>query len=206
MTFSKQGEKMTNSIAIFCGSAIGTDSIFLKKTKKMGQTIAGQGKTLVYGGGRSGLMGVVADSALQAGGKVIGVIPSALVDRELAHPHLTELHVVKNMHERKTKMSELSDAFIALPGGAGTLEEIFEQWTWAQLGIHLKPCAFLNVEGFYDDLLKFIQLTTAKGFTHARFSESIIASDSIEQILQQFDAFQAPQPKWGMVDQQGLVK
>ncbi len=128
------------------------------------------------------------------------------MDRELAHPHLTELHVVKNMHERKTKMSELSDAFIALPGGAGTLEEIFEQWTWAQLGIHLKPCAFLNVAGFYDDLLKFIQLTTAKGFTHARFSESIIASDSIDQILQQFDAFQAPQPKWGMVDQQGLVK
>lgn len=206
MTFSKQGEKMTNSIAIFCGSAIGTDSIFLDTAQKMGQTIAEQGKTLVYGGGRSGLMGVVADSALQAGGKVIGVIPNALVDRELAHPHLTELHVVKNMHERKTKMSELSDAFIALPGGAGTLEEIFEQWTWAQLGIHLKPCAFLNVAGFYDDLLKFIQLTTVKGFTHARFSESIIASDSIEQILQQFDAFQAPQPKWGMVDQQDLVK
>jgi len=206
MTFLKQGEKMMNSIAIFCGSAIGTDSIFLDTAQKMGQTIAGQGKTLVYGGGRSGLMGVVADSALQAGGKVIGVIPNALVDRELAHPHLTELYVVKNMHERKTKMSELSDAFIALPGGAGTLEEIFEQWTWAQLGIHLKPCAFLNVEGFYDDLLKFIQLTTAKGFTHARFSESIIASDSIDHILQQFDAFQAPQPKWGMVDQQGLVK
>ncbi|WP_213032997.1 TIGR00730 family Rossman fold protein [Acinetobacter sp. ANC 4470] len=195
-----------NSIAIFCGSAIGTDSIFLDTAQKMGQTIAQQGKTLVYGGGRSGLMGVVADSALQAGGKVIGVIPNALVDRELAHPHLTELHVVKNMHERKTKMSELSDAFIALPGGAGTLEEIFEQWTWAQLGIHLKPCAFLNVEGFYDDLLKFIHLTTVKGFTHARFSESIIASDSIENILQQFDIFQAPQPKWGMVDQQDLVK
>ncbi|NNH37812.1 LOG family protein [Acinetobacter terrae] len=197
---------MTKSIAIFCGSSVGTDSIFLDTAQKMGQTIARQGKTLVYGGGRSGLMGIVADSALQAGGKVIGVIPNALVDRELAHPHLTELHVVANMHERKTKMSELSDAFIALPGGAGTLEEIFEQWTWAQLGIHLKPCAFLNVAGFYDDLLKFIHLTTVKGFTHPRFSDSIIASDSIEDILQQFNAFQAPQPKWGRVDQQELVE
>lgn len=206
MTSVKHGEKMTKSIAIFCGSSIGTDSIFLDTAQKMGQTIAQQGKTLVYGGGRSGLMGVVADSALQAGGKVIGVIPNVLVDRELAHPHLTELHVVSNMHERKTKMSELSDAFIALPGGAGTLEEIFEQWTWAQLGIHLKPCAFLNVAGFYDDLLKFIQFTTVKGFTQPRFADSIIASDSIEEILQQFDAFQAPQPKWGMADQQVLVK
>lgn len=205
MIFAKHGEKMTNSIAVFCGSAVGTDTIFLDIAQKMGKTIAEQGKTLVYGGGRSGLMGIVADSALQAGGKVIGVIPNALVDRELAHPYLTELHVVNNMHERKTKMSELSDAFIALPGGAGTLEEIFEQWTWAQLGIHLKPCAFLNVAGFYDDLLKFIHLTTVKGFTHARFSESIIASDSIENILQQFENFKAPQPKWGMVDQQALV-
>ena len=195
-----------NSIAIFCGSAFGSDSIFAETAKLTGELIAKQGKTLVYGGGRSGLMGIVADSALAVGGQVIGVIPQNLVDAELAHPDLTELYVVKDMHERKTKMSELSDGFIALPGGSGTWEEIFEQWTWAQLGIHLKPCAFLNVEGFYDDLLKFIQLTTVKGFTHARFSESIIASDSIDQILQQFDAFQAPQPKWGMVDQQGLVK
>ncbi|WP_174560135.1 TIGR00730 family Rossman fold protein [Acinetobacter bouvetii] len=197
---------MTNAIAVFCGSAVGTDSIFLDTAQKLGQTLAEQGKTLVYGGGRSGLMGVVADSALQAGGKVIGVIPNVLVDRELAHPDLTELHVVSNMHERKTKMSELSDAFIAMPGGAGTLEEIFEQWTWAQLGIHLKPCAFLNVAGFYDDLLKFIQLTSVKGFTHPRFADSIIASNDIPDILQQFDAFQAPQPKWGMADQQQLVK
>jgi uncharacterized protein (TIGR00730 family) len=206
MTSAKQAETMTKSIAIFCGSALGTDSIFLDTAQKVGQTLARQGKTLVYGGGRSGLMGMVADSALQAGGKVIGVIPRVLVDHELAHPHLTELHVVANMHERKTRMSELSDAFIALPGGAGTLEEIFEQWTWSQLGIHLKPCAFLNVAGFYDDLLKFIQLTTVKGFTQPRFSDSMIASDSIEEILQQFDAFRAPQPKWGMADQEILVK
>ncbi|HEX5381485.1 MULTISPECIES: TIGR00730 family Rossman fold protein [Acinetobacter] len=197
---------MTHSIAVFCGSAVGTDTIFLETARHVGKTLAQQGKTLVYGGGRSGLMGVIADSALQAGGRVIGVIPHALVDRELAHPDLTELHVVKNMHERKTKMSELSDAFIALPGGAGTLEEIFEQWTWAQLGIHLKPCAFLNVHGFYDDLIKFINLTTEKGFTHSRFTETLIAENSVEAILQQFDVFTAPTPKWGMSEQQDLVK
>ena len=195
-----------NSIAIFCGSSLGTDQIFADVAELTGETIAKQGKTLVYGGGRSGLMGIVADSALAAGGKVIGVIPQGLVDRELAHPDLTELYIVKNMHERKTKMSELSDGFIALPGGAGTIEEIFEQWTWAQLGIHRKPCAFLNIDGFYDDLLKFIQKTADKGFTHQRFNSSLIASDSIEEVLHQFKVYQPPQPKWGVSDQQDLVK
>ncbi|WP_130803426.1 TIGR00730 family Rossman fold protein [Acinetobacter ihumii] len=186
-----------NSICIFCGSAVGTDPLFLQAAQMTGETIAKQGKTLVYGGGRSGLMGVVADSALQAGGCVIGVIPTALVDRELAHPHLTELHVVKNMHERKTKMAELSEGFIALPGGAGTLEEIFEQWTWSQLGIHQKPCAFLNVQGFYDELLKMIQGTADKGFTQTRFVEKLIASDQIDNILNAFEHYQPATPKWG---------
>ncbi|MDA3440951.1 TIGR00730 family Rossman fold protein [Acinetobacter bereziniae] len=195
-----------NSIAIFCGSSLGTDQIFADVAQLTGETIAKHGQTLVYGGGRSGLMGIVADSALAAGGQVIGVIPQGLVDRELAHPELTELHIVKNMHERKTKMSELSDGFIALPGGAGTIEEIFEQWTWAQLGIHLKPCAFLNVEGFYDDLLKFIQLTTDKGFSKARFTDQLIHSASIEDILAQFKAYQAPEPKWGVKEREELVK
>ena len=195
-----------NSIAIFCGSSLGTDQIFADVAQLTGETIAKHGQTLVYGGGRSGLMGIVADSALAAGGQVIGVIPQGLVDRELAHPGLTELHIGKNMHERKTKMSELSDGFIALPGGAGTIEEIFEQWTWAQLGIHLKPCAFLNVEGFYDDLLKFIQLTTDKGFSKARFTNQLIHSVSIEDILAQFKAYQAPEPKWGVKEREELVK
>ncbi|MDV2439608.1 TIGR00730 family Rossman fold protein [Acinetobacter gerneri] len=194
-----------NSIAIFCGSALGTDAIFEKVARLTGETIAKKGKTLVYGGGRSGLMGIVADSALASGGQVIGVIPQGLVDRELAHPHLTELYVVKDMHERKTKMADLSDGFIALPGGAGTLEEIFEQWTWAQLGIHLKPCAFLNVEGFYNDLFKFIQLTTDKGFTKSRFTDMLIESESIEEILNIFENYQAPEPKWGMVDRQEFL-
>ncbi len=194
------------SIAIFCGSTLGSDAIFAEEAHKTGQLIAAQGKTLVYGGGRSGLMGIVADSALNAGGQVIGVIPQGLVDRELAHPHLTELHIVKNMHERKTMMADLSDGFIALPGGAGTIEEIFEQWTWAQLGIHLKPCAFLNVEGFYDYLLQFIQLTTEKEFTRSRFTDALIHSDSIESILSTFENFQAPEPKWGVKDREQLVK
>ncbi|OTG85233.1 TIGR00730 family Rossman fold protein [Acinetobacter sp. ANC 4648] len=194
------------SIAIFCGSALGTDTIFAETARLTGETLAKQGKTLVYGGGRSGLMGIVADSALEAGGQVIGVIPQGLVDRELAHPDLTELHIVKNMHERKTIMSELSDGFIALPGGAGTIEEIFEQWTWAQLGIHLKPCAFLNVEGFYDDLIKFIQLTTEKGFSKARFTDVLMNYDSIDEILSRFEIYQAPEPKWGVKDREDLVK
>lgn len=198
---------MMKSIAIFCGSALGTDPIFAETAQIVGQQLAENRITLVYGGGRSGLMGIVADSALQAGGQVIGVIPKQLVDRELAHPNLTELYVVENMHERKTKMSELSDGFVAIPGGAGTLEEIFEQWTWAQLGIHLKPCAFLNVEGFYDDLLKFIHFTAEKGFTQSRFSQSLICSASFSEILIQLQSYIAPQPKWGMAaDQQDLVK
>jgi len=161
-----------------------------------GQVIAAQGKTLVYGGGRSGLMGVVADSALQAGGRVIGVIPHALVDRELAHTGLTELYRVNNMHERKTKMAELSDAFVALPGGAGTLEEIFEQWTWSQLGIHQKPCAFLNVNGFYTDLLKMLQASVDSGFTQARFVDKLIVAEQIEEVLEAFATYQPATPKW----------
>lgn len=149
--------------------ALGTDTIFAEQARLTGEMIAKAGKTLVYGGGRSGLMGIVADSALAAGGKVIGVIPQGLADKELAHPDLTELYVVQDMHQRKTKMSELSDAFIALPGGSGTLEEIFEQWTWAQLGIHLKPCAFLNINGFYDDLIRFIDVTATKVLIKSRF-------------------------------------
>ncbi|WP_038346114.1 TIGR00730 family Rossman fold protein [Acinetobacter sp. A47] len=185
-----------NSICVFCGSSLGNDPVYKQMAQLTGQTIAAQGKTLVYGGGRSGLMGVVADSALQAGGRVIGVIPHALADRELAHTGLTELHMVNNMHERKTKMAELSDAFVALPGGAGTLEEIFEQWTWSQLGIHQKPCGFLNVDGFYDDLIKMLQGSVGRGFTQARFVEKLIVSQDMEAILAAFSAYQPVVPKW----------
>ncbi|WP_343597943.1 TIGR00730 family Rossman fold protein [Acinetobacter sp.] len=188
------------SIAIFCGSKAGNQAIFIHTAQCVGQVLAKKGITLVYGGGRSGLMGTVADSALQAGGRVIGVIPTALVDKELAHPNLTELHVVRNMHERKTKMSELADGFIALPGGAGTLEEIFEQWTWAQLGIHAKPCGFLNVNGFYDPLLQMIQRTVDTGFTQSRFADALQVSDQIEGLVEKFELYHSPEPKWGVSD------
>ncbi|MCH7314139.1 TIGR00730 family Rossman fold protein [Acinetobacter sp. ANC 3882] len=185
-----------NSICVFCGSSLGNDPIYQQMAQATGQAIAAQGKTLIYGGGRSGLMGVVADSALQAGGRVIGVIPTALVDRELAHTGLTELHIVNNMHERKTKMAELSEAFLALPGGAGTLEEIFEQWTWSQLGIHQKPCAFLNVDGFYDDLIKMLQTSVERGFSQERFVDRLIVAEQINDILAAFSAYQPVTPKW----------
>ncbi|ATO21027.1 TIGR00730 family Rossman fold protein [Acinetobacter sp. LoGeW2-3] len=195
-----------NSIAIFCGSALGVSPVYAAIAEKVGQALAARQLTLIYGGGRSGLMGIVADSALAAGGKVIGVIPKQLVDRELAHPGLTELHVVNNMHERKTKMSELADGFIAIPGGVGTLEEIFEQWTWAQLGIHEKPCAFLNAENFYTGLIQFLQYTMDQGFTKERFMDKLIVNADIDQILDVFAGYKPPQAKWGMVDQQDLVK
>ncbi|WP_288403508.1 TIGR00730 family Rossman fold protein [uncultured Acinetobacter sp.] len=185
-----------NSICVFCGSSLGNDPIYQQIAQATGLAIAQQGQTLVYGGGRSGLMGVVADSAIAAGGKVIGIIPQALVDRELAHTGLTELYVVKDMHERKTKMAELADAFVALPGGAGTMEEIFEQWTWNQLGIHQKPCAFLNVEGFYDGLIQTIQDSVDRGFSQARFVENLIVADNIGEILTAFSVYQPATPKW----------
>lgn len=185
-----------NSICVFCGSSLGNDPIYQQIAQATGLAIAQQGQTLVYGGGRSGLMGVVADSAIAAGGQVIGIIPQALVDRELAHTGLAELYVVKDMHERKTKMAELADAFVALPGGAGTMEEIFEQWTWNQLGIHQKPCAFLNVEGFYDGLIQTIQDSVDRGFSQARFVENLIVADNIGEILTAFSVYQPATPKW----------
>lgn len=189
---------MLNSIAIFCGSALGAEKIYAEQAALIGQEIAKRGKTLVYGGGRSGLMGIVADSALKAGGKVIGVMPNLLVDQELAHPELTELYIVDNMHQRKIKMSELADAFIALPGGSGTLEEIFEQWTWAQLGIHGKACGFLNTQGFYDDLLRFLRHTADQGYTHARFIDKLIVSHAVNELLDQLETYEAPEPKWNI--------
>ncbi len=154
------------SIGIFCGSSAGEHPLYLETARLVGRTLAQQGLALVYGGGKVGLMGAVADAALEAGGVVIGVMPRGLVEREIAHRGLTELHVVEDMHERKTKMAALADGFIALPGGAGTLEEIFEQWTWAQLGIHEKPCAFLNIKGYYDPLQAMVDNMVREGFMH----------------------------------------
>jgi uncharacterized protein (TIGR00730 family) len=140
----------------------------------------------VYGGGRAGLMGIVADAALAAGGKVIGVIPRALVDQEVAHTGLTQLLIVQTMHERKAKMAELSDGFIALPGGVGTLEEIFEQWGWARLGIHQKPCAFLDINGFFEPIHAMADQMVQAGFMLREHTEIITFASDLEQILEAF--------------------
>jgi len=152
------------SICVYCGSRPGNDPEFTTVAKQVGSWIGARGGQLVYGGGRNGLMGSVADATLAAGGRVIGVIPKALVDKEQAHRGCTELHIVETMHERKRIMAERADAFMALPGGIGTFEEFFEVWTWRQLGYHDKPIGLLNMNGYYDSLLAFLQSSTAAGF------------------------------------------
>jgi uncharacterized protein (TIGR00730 family) len=155
---------MHSALCVFCGSSRGFDPRFAEVAADVGRTLAAARIDLVYGGGHIGLMGVLADAVLGAGGRVAGVIPRALVDRELAHGGLTELHVVASMHERKALMADLADGFVALPGGAGTLEEIFEQWTWAQLGIHSKPCGVFNLDGYFDPLQQMVERMLAAGF------------------------------------------
>lgn len=184
------------SIGIFCGSSAGVNPCYIQTAQQVGKALAQADLTLVYGGGKVGLMGAVADACLENGGHVIGVMPRALVEREIAHTGITELFVVDNMHERKTKMAQLSDGFIALPGGAGTLEEIFEQWTWAQLGIHEKPCAFLNVNGYYEPLHQMVQKMVGEGFMHARYGNMLPFAEDIERILLGFNAYTPPERKW----------
>ena len=152
------------SICVYCGSRPGTNPQFTEVAKAVGRWIGERGGQLVYGGGRSGLMGVVAEATQQADGRVIGIIPQALVDKELANQACDELHIVKNMHERKAMMAERSDVFVALPGGIGTFEELFEVWTWRQLGYHDKPIGILNVDGYYDTMLQFLQSCVSSEF------------------------------------------
>lgn len=151
-------------LAVYCGSAPGVDPAFADMARALVREMAGRGVEMVYGGGRLGLMGIIADEMLAAGGKVYGVIPQALVDHEVAHTGLTELHTVANMHERKAKMTELCDGFVALPGGIGTLDELFEAWTWNALGYHAKPFCLLNVHGFWDGLAGFMDHVRDSGF------------------------------------------
>ena len=155
------------TLCVYCGSSPGDDPAFAEAARTVGTLIGREGWQLVYGGGRAGLMGIVADAALAAGAPVVGVIPQSLMVRELGHPGLTELHVVETMHQRKTLMAERADAFVALPGGIGTFEELFEVWTWRQLGYHDKPVGLLNVAGYYDALLAFLDQATGKGFMRA---------------------------------------
>jgi len=152
------------SLCVYCGSRLGASAVYSAAAREIGSEIGRRGWQLVYGGGRAGLMGIVADAALAAGAPVVGVIPQSLMERELGHQGLTELHVVNTMHERKLMMAERSDAFVALPGGIGTFEELFEVWTWRQLGYHDKPLGLLNADGYYDALLGFMRETAKQGF------------------------------------------
>jgi len=170
-------------VCVFCGSAPGTDPRFLETASAVGRRLVERGAGVVYGGGSVGLMGAVADAALAAGGEVIGVIPEALAAREVAHRKLTELHVVGSMHERKALMAAHSDAFLALPGGFGTLEELFEVVTWHQLGYHNKPIALLNVAGYFDSLLHFCDEATAQKFIRESDRATLLSGDDLEAVL-----------------------
>ena len=177
-------------IAIYCGSSRGLDPIYATAAAEMAAYLAKQSIGIVYGGGNVGIMGVIADAALAAGGEVIGVIPESLLAKELGHGGVTELHVTRTMHERKQKMVDLSDAFIALPGGFGTLDELFETLTWLQLGFHGKPVGLLNVAGFFDHLLTFLDHMSTTGFLKPEHRSSLITETDPEALLQAIRAFQ----------------
>ncbi len=184
-------------ITVFCGSSFGTEIIYREQAYALGKALAIKGIGLVYGGADVGLMGAVADGALDNGGEVTGVLPRFLVEKEIAHSGLTELIPVESMHERKLKMNELCDGVIALPGGFGTLEEFFEMITWAQLGLHQKPVAVLNVDGFYDLLLEFVDTMAEKGLLKDVNRKMLLHSDNIEDLLNKMENYKAPaEGKW----------
>ncbi len=180
------------NICVYCGSSSGNDPTFTAVATDLGSTIAAHGYGLVYGGASIGLMGAVADSVLAAAGSVTGVIPKSLADKEIAHTGLTELVITRSMHERKTRMAALSDAFIALPGGLGTLEELFEIWTWAQLGFHKNPIALLNANHYYDKLIEFLKDATAKGFIKTAHQEMLLVADNPEDLIHKINSFEPP--------------
>ncbi|HDS1819925.1 TPA: TIGR00730 family Rossman fold protein [Pseudomonas putida] len=185
------------SVCVFCGASIGANPAYREAAIALGQAIARRGLTLVYGGGAVGLMGVVADAAMAAGGEVIGIIPHSLLDAEVGHKGLTRLEVVDGMHARKARMAELSDAFIALPGGLGTLEELFEVWTWGQLGYHAKPLGLLDVNGFYEKLGGFLDHIVEEGFVRPAHRAMLLLGQQPDALLDGMNEFVAPvAPKW----------
>lgn len=179
-------------ITVFCGSSMGTEEKYKLQATLLGKTLAKRNIELVYGGANVGLMGAVADGALSEGGKVIGVLPNFLKSKEVAHNGLTELILVDSMHERKTKMNELGDGVIAMPGGFGTLEEFFEMLTWAQLGLHKKPIAILNIDGFYDALTVLIQTMVDKGFLKQVNQQMLLVSENISELLDRMKNYEPP--------------
>ena len=185
------------SLCVYCGSSTGADPAYRAAAEAMGTLLAREGITLVFGVGKVGLMGIVADAALRAGGRVHGVIPHALSGKEVLHPGLSEVEVVGSMHERKARMAELSDAFVALPGGLGTYEELFETWTWAQLGWHAKPVAILNVAGFYDRLVGFLGHVVDQGFVQETHRAMLLVDEDPGKLLDRLRAYVPPEtPKW----------
>lgn len=184
-------------LCVFCGSSVGANPAYADAARAMGELLARRGIGLVYGGGNVGLMGVVADAVMAHRGEVIGVIPQSLADREVAHTGITELRVVDSMHARKAMMAELSDGFVAMPGGVGTFEEFFEVVTWTQLGLHRKPCGLLNVAGFYTPLAAFIDQAVTEGFIKPIHRAAIVVDDDAERLLQTLAKIQLPSvPKW----------
>jgi uncharacterized protein (TIGR00730 family) len=184
-------------VCVFSGSSPGADLAYRAAARDLGSRLAERGVEVVYGGASVGLMGAVADAAMEAGGHVIGVIPRSLVDREVAHPALGDLRVVETMHERKALMAELSDAFVALPGGVGTLEELFEVYTWNQLGLHAKPLGLFNVRGYFDGLVRFLDHAVAERFVTPKHRAMLLVDEDLDALIDGLDAWEAPaQPKW----------
>jgi uncharacterized protein (TIGR00730 family) len=174
-------------LAVYCGSAPGSTPVFADATRATAKAMTDANVDLVYGGGKLGLMGIIADSVLDLGGRVYGVIPQALVDIEVAHTRVTELYTVANMHERKAKMTDLADAFLALPGGVGTLDELFEAWSWNALGYHAKPFCLLNVEGFWDGMIEFIEHAHRSGFLSKSRRNQLLVAQTPEEALKLLD-------------------
>lgn len=183
---------MKQSICVYCGSNAGNNPLYAEAARRVGTYLGENGHTLVYGGGRVGLMGLVADAAIEAGGHVVGIIPDFLHEREVAHSGVQDLKIVSSMHERKQLMADASDAFVALPGGIGTMEELFEIWTWAQLGRHEKPVGVLNVNGYFDGLLEFLDNMTGEGFLQDKHRKMLLESDRIEDLMDGFERFTYP--------------
>lgn len=189
--------KQMKNIVVFCGSSMGTDSIYEDQAYQLGKTLAESEIGLVYGGAKVGLMGAVASGALQHGGRVVGVLPYFLQTKEVAHDGLTELILVDTMHERKTKMNQLSDGVIALPGGFGTMEELFEMLTWGQLGLHHKPMGLFNINGFYDELIALVQSMVDKGFLKEINRHMLLCHNDIHKLLEQMSNYRPPAvSKW----------
>lgn len=177
------------SVTVFCGATFGTNSAFEKDAYEFGKQLAEHDITLVYGGGAIGMMGTVADGAVDHDGHVIGVIPQFLVDRELAHPQVQDMRTVQTMHERKAMMNELGDAIVALPGGAGTLEELFEMYTWGQIGLHQKPIGLMDTQNFFTELMQLFDKLIDTGFLDMKYMSQIFQGDSLDDLLKQFDQF-----------------